>query len=237
MVPIVLGSEPSYFCIVEKTSGWKSKFLTRYQRIRANRSDKPWLGPQTMTRFQLLDRLNSIHTAFHLANLGSTLMLTDEARPIIAQVTIDYGRFHIDFAQFQNEPREKLGESIYELGKAVTRQLITETFEQIKAYTEQSSQTSAFKGQAWYQFARFIRNAYNHDFHFHFRSHDHRHFPVEYSTHANPPEVLRIDASMDGIPIDIVNRPSQQGRRFFQFTYEHALDLFYEMQKFAKSLN
>ncbi len=28
MVPIVLGSEPSYFCIVEKTSGTKLKFLS-----------------------------------------------------------------------------------------------------------------------------------------------------------------------------------------------------------------
>jgi hypothetical protein len=164
-------------------------------------------------------------------------MLTDEAQPIIAKATADYGRFHVDFSQIQNESSEKLGESIYELGKAVIRQLITESFEQIKAYTEQSDQTSMLKGQTWYQFARFIRNAYNHDFHFHFRTHDHRLFPVEYSTHAKPPQVLRIDGSMDGIPIDIVNRPSHQGRSYFQFTYEHALDLFYEMRKFAESLN
>ncbi len=183
----------------------------------------------------LESRLNSCQNNFYLTSLGLTLIVSEEANGIIRQSEVKFGRFSVKYDQILEQPREKLGEAIYDLSRAASRTLITEGYENIRAYANATGQFDKLAKTGWYQFARAIRNAYNHDFHLNFSVKDAKLFPLRWSTKSTPPKVIQIDFSMNGWPVDVVNRPAHGSRNYLQFTYEDALDLFDDFNLFVKN--
>lgn len=182
----------------------------------------------------LESRLNSCQNNFYLTSLGLTLIVSEEADGIIRKSEVNFGRFKVKYDQILEQPREKLTEAIYDLSRAALRTLITEGYESIHSYTNETGQFDKLAKAGWYQFARAIRNAFNHNFHLNFNVRDARLFPLQWSTKSRPPKAIQIDFSMNGWPIDVVNRPVHGSRNYLQFTYEDALDLFDDFKKFVK---
>lgn len=84
-------------------------------------------------------------------------------------------KYGIDLNQVINEylhEKTRFTESLEEFYKAIRRSLIKESFEVVKAYAEYSNSSSGLKCCPWYQFARILRNAISHDFHFRFNKYD-----------------------------------------------------------------
>lgn len=95
------------------------------------------------------------------------------------------------------------------------RALIKESFELIKNYSDETKQDSKFKAEAWYQFARMIRNCLSHNFKFEFNKYDKRILPVSLKSRT-------IDATMDGKHLEL---------KFFG--YVETWELFMEYQDFV----
>lgn len=100
-------------------------------------------------------------------------------------------RFELDCNIVVNEylhSNENYTESLKEFHKSTRRALIKESYEVVKAYTNDSAD---FKSQSWHRFARIIRNAISHDFFFHFDKHDKLALPLTWGH-------VTIDITMDG---------------------------------------
>ena len=92
-------------------------------------------------------------------------------------------RLELDLSQFSNEFKNNRNDHLASLGeywRHVRRNLIKESFEVTKAYSLETNQESALKTEAWYPFARMIRNSVSHDMHFRFNAHDLKKLPVSY---------------------------------------------------------
>jgi hypothetical protein len=183
----------------------------------------------------LESKLNTCQNNFYLISLGLTLIVSEEADWIIRKSEVNFGRFNVKFDQILQQPRSKLVEAIYDLSRAALRTLITEGYEGILSYANDTGQFEKLTKTRWYQFARAIRNAFNHNFHLNFKEKDARLFPLQWSTKSTPPKVIQIDFSMNGWPVDVVNRHGHILRNYLQFTYEDALDLFDDFKLFVKS--
>ena len=97
------------------------------------------------------------------------------------------------------------------------RILIKESFELIKDYSDNTSQTQLFKNQSWYQFARIIRNCLSHNFKFQFRDHDKTLLPLVWKNKT-------IDISLDTTHLQLSF-----------FGYVEAWELFDEMNLFVNN--
>jgi hypothetical protein len=188
-----------------------------------------------MTKLDLERFINTAHTNFCLIALGATLIVSEEVHNVTRTAEVNFGRFNVKFDQILNQGPEKLSEAIYELTKVAYRTLITESFEKIKAYSNETDQFNKMSTAFWYQFARAIRNAFNHDFHLNFKEKDRKFFPLKWSNKAKPSKEIQIDFSMNGWPVDIVNRPFHKDRSYLQFTYEDAIDLYDDMKIFVSN--
>ncbi len=95
------------------------------------------------------------------------------------------------------------------------RSLIKESFELIKDYCNDSNQSTSFKAERWYQFARIIRNCLSHNFKFEFNAYDRRLLPVTWKART-------ITLQMDGQHLELGF-----------FGYVEAWELFQEFQEFV----
>jgi hypothetical protein len=186
-----------------------------------------------MTKINLERFINTCHNNFCLIALGATLIVSKEVHNVTRVAEVNFGRFNVKFDQILNQDPEKLSEAIYELTKLEYRTLIIESFERIKAYSNETNQFDKMNKAYWYQFARSIRNAFNHDFHLNFKEKDRKFFPLKWNNKANPSKEIQIEFNMNGWPVDIVNRPFHKDRSYLQFTYEDAIDLYDDMKIFV----
>jgi len=103
-------------------------------------------------------------------------------------------RFEVELAQLVDEHanhHERLTESLLEWWKFVRRNLCKESFEVTKAYANANGAMAALQKQPWYAYARALRKAISHDFHFGFTNKDLARLPVTWAGKT-------IDGSMEG---------------------------------------
>lgn len=105
-----------------------------------------------------------------------------------------------------------------EFAKMLLRTFITEGFEKLKGYCESTDQTQLLKKQAWYQFARMVRNCLKHSQHWSFNNYDLSILPVTW--HSKTIEALMNDKEMTWEFFDCFD----------------SLELWDEMYEFAKTL-
>jgi hypothetical protein len=103
-------------------------------------------------------------------------------------------RYEFDLTQLVEKYRnyhDRYMETLFEFFKAARRMLVKESFEVVKAYAKAQGVGQVLKSSSWYEFARIVRNAISHDFHFQFKTHDQTLLPVRYGG-------VTIDSSLDG---------------------------------------
>lgn len=102
--------------------------------------------------------------------------------------------YRLDLDQLIDEytnHRQRLVDSLSEFYNSPRRVLIKESFEVTQAYANAIGEKNELKKEEWFQFARIVRNAISHDFHFKFSSFDRNYLPITY-------RAVTIDQSMDG---------------------------------------
>lgn len=128
-------------------------------------------------------------------------------------------RYEFPLTQIADEYREypeRYKETLFEFYKSARRVLLKESFEVVKAYAKAQGYSKELIRSPWYQFARVVRNAISHDFHFRFNVHDIKILPVAYGG-------ISIDRSLDEKPM--ANNILTPGVTF---------DLYHEFVKFVE---
>ena len=169
------------------------------------------------TRAELLAQLTNARNNYVLGLAALSLFATPEVYPILDTQSATFGTYTVGFDQVSKLLRVSADRDIAvkEFLTMLLRALIKESFELIKDYSGQSGQAPLLKGQAWYQFARIIRNCISHNFHFEFNPYDKGLLPLTWRSRTITP-------AMDRQPLPLSF-----------FGYSEAWELFNEFHVFA----
>jgi hypothetical protein len=102
--------------------------------------------------------------------------------------------FEIDqLIQSRDNTPDDFNYDVIQLIKSARRNFVKESFEAIRAYTEENSSSlkTNIINEPWFNYARLIRNAVSHDLHWHFSKKDIPILPVSYNA-------ITIDISLNG---------------------------------------
>ena len=177
------------------------------------------------TKNELLGALHNILNNFVFGMVLSRIVPPAEWQKLIRESATfkgpDGSLLHVDLAplvaNFSNPVDRKILVEEYENG--LKRALLSEGHEVILAYCEATDQFSLYKAQAWFQFARIIRNVVSHKDGGFLRT-----WPVDLTKTGVATVAWRLhllDASMVGKPIE--------------FKHHEALQLFKDQMDFAQS--
>jgi len=172
-----------------------------------------------ITKIELISQLENAKNNFILGLAAISLFSDEKSMPILEKSHATFGTYTVEFKQVKNMlsiPSER-DIAVKEFLTSQIRALIKESFELIKDYCDDTKQSTAFKTEIWYQFARMIRNCLSHNFRFRFNNYDKTLLPVSWKNRT-------IEASMDG-----------QHLKLNFFGYVETWELFSEYQDFVGS--
>lgn len=170
-----------------------------------------------ITKPELISQLENAKNNYVLGLAAISLFSNDKAFPILDESHARFGTYTVEFRQVASLLRKPADRDIAvkEFLTSQIRALIKESFELIKDYCEGTNQSPILKAEAWYQYARMIRNCLSHNFHFHFNKYDKSILPVSWNAKT-------IDISLDGKPLKL---------SFFGYT--ESWELFIQYQTFV----
>jgi hypothetical protein len=170
-----------------------------------------------MTKQELESQFTNAKNNYFLGLAALSLFASPEAYPILERNHAKFGSYTITFDQVAKLLRDPTDRDIAvkEFLNGQFRMLIKESFELLKDYCDETSQSSALKAEPWFQFARMIRNCLSHNFRFEFNNYDKSLLPVSWKSYA-------IDVGLDG-----------QHLKLELFGYVQAWELFAEFQSFV----
>jgi hypothetical protein len=169
-----------------------------------------------ITKNELISQLENAKNNWILGLAAISLFNNEESLPILEKRHCKFGGYTVQFKQVSNllsNPSDR-DIAIKEFLKSQKRALIKESFELIKDYCDVTNQSSSFKAEPWYQFARMIRNCLSHNYRFEFKNHDKKLLPVLWKNRT-------IDSSMDGQEL--------------QLNYVETWEFFSEYQDFVEN--
>lgn len=136
-----------------------------------------------MTKKILQEKLRVVQNNFILVYAASRLFCEPRVLNILETLGEgSLGRHNMRFNEIaiflkcDISKREKNNEFV----KMGIRMMLKEPFELIKDYCKLTNQSSLFKKQKWYHFARLLRNCVSHNFRFKFLNYDERLLPISY---------------------------------------------------------
>ena len=146
-----------------------------------------------MVKAELVSQLENAKNNYILGLAAISLFASPEAYSILDDRHASFGQYSIRFSQVSGLLRNAKDReiAIREFLTSQIRALIKESFEMIKDYCDDTGQSTAFKGEPWYQFARMIRNCLSHNFKFEFNNYDKGLLPVSWRART-------IEIGMDG---------------------------------------
>ncbi len=172
-----------------------------------------------MIKKDLASQLTNAKNNYIMGLAALYLFGNNESYPILTKGHATFGQYNITFKQvtnlLQNEKDRNI--AVKEFLMMLMRSLIKESFELIKDYCNDSNQSTSFKAERWYQFARIIRNCLSHNFKFEFSAYDKRLLPVTWKART-------ITLEMDEQPLEVSF-----------FSYVEVWELFEEFQGFVEN--
>lgn len=171
------------------------------------------------TKQELLDQLTNAKNNYVLGLAAISLFAEPLALEHLSKSSAAFGTYTVPFDQVSKLLDNKADRDIAvkEFLTMLLRALIKESFELIKEYSYETSQSALLKGQPWFQFARMIRNCISHNFQFEFNAYDKGLLPVAWN---GKTIVLAQDGQL--LPLSF-------------FGYVEAWELFSEFNAFAGS--
>jgi len=166
---------------------------------------------------------NQIHNckALYVWGLAGIILLSHKAAPaILRESHVKFSNHKQEFKgmadrlEFNKEERREILDNFH---KVFLRFYIRESFELIKDYCEKTNQLVLLRKQAWYHFARLIRNCLGHNFKWVFKPYDKSLLPISLRT-------LTITEEMEGKPLSLDF-----------FNQSHAWNLHTDMSLFVKN--
>ena len=129
----------------------------------------------------LIAQLEHTRNNYILGLAAYALFISKEAWPILEGQQAQFGPYTVNFNQVAGLMKHEKDRDIAlnEFFKMLMRTLITEGFEHIKDYCEETDQYAAFKRKPWYEFARLIRNFLSHNCIFEFNKYDRARLPIK----------------------------------------------------------
>jgi len=172
-----------------------------------------------MTHQELLSQLENAKNNYILGLAALSLFTAEGSLGHLEKSEARFGSYTLSFGQVAALLRNELDRDIAvkEFLNMLLRALIKEAFELLKTYTADTAQNTSLKGEAWYQFARLIRNCLSHSFTFTFNPYDRKMLPVCWRERS-------IEIQMDGAPLALDF-----------FGYVEAWELFRDFNEFAQN--
>ena len=172
-----------------------------------------------ISKKELISQLENAKNNYILGLAAISLFSNEKALSIFEESHAAFGQYTVQFKQVKNllsSPSDR-DIAIKEFLTSQIRALIKESFELIKDYCDDTNQSSSFKTEPWYQFARMIRNCLSHNFRFEFNKYDKTLLPVSWKNRT-------IESSMHG-----------QHLKLNFFGYVETWELFSEYQNFVEN--
>jgi hypothetical protein len=166
--------------------------------------------------------------------LGQSCLLNAESFSNIRNTYVCYGRHGLRYDQVieESEIGHFTSSITYSLPTHLAyRALISESFEFIKSYCRGTHQLDKLERASWYQFARILRNAFNHDFKLKPGSIK---SPVIWNNNGTIPREIVIEPYMTDWDIALRKDPCSPSKNLIEFSLDEALTLFDEMYEFAE---
>lgn len=172
-----------------------------------------------MNKAEIVAQFENAKNNYILGLAAISLFANEKSYPILEESHCNLGQYSLTFDQVARLLRNQKDREIAvkEFRTMLLRALIKETFEIMKSYCAESNQKGLLTSEAWYQFARIIRNCISHNFRFEFNKYDKGLLPVVWKHRT-------IDLSMNGRHLELLF-----------FGYVEAWELFSEMQSFVTS--
>lgn len=174
-----------------------------------------------MNKESLLEILDDVWNIHLLGTAGSILYLSEKGLELLKNTSLStYGRTQDlqKLAESMKDKRQK-GNAIVKFNHALRDHVLREPFNYVKEYCEESNQKPLLEMQKWYKFARILRNYLSHGKQFDLKRYPEKDFPIKWKNN-----VIKW-SNMQQNQID-----------FNSFEHTMVLELFEEIQKFAKNL-
>jgi len=173
-----------------------------------------------MNKTEMLSQLENAKNNYILGLAACSLFTNEKSYSILEESHCEFSGYRIDFHQVSNMLKTAHDKDVAckEFVKMSLRALIKEAFELVRTYCKDTSQIDVLRRQAWYQFARLIRNCLSHNFQFVFKNSDRQLLPVAWRG-------KEIKRDMENTFLELSF-----------FGYKETWELFRDMNDFAKTL-
>jgi hypothetical protein len=154
---------------------------------------------QVTDKTGLLNQFNNLNQTYTLGVAAIGLYSDERTIEILETMPFTWGplpTFGPDIAAALRDPAGRR-QMLSEYASLLSRAIIKEGFEAIKAYCALTHQDASLRSQPWYYFARTVRNAVSHDGYIHFNDSERKRLPITWRTYT-------IDASSEGQPVGAV---------------------------------
>ncbi|MFZ5684279.1 MAG: hypothetical protein ACOY9C_06540 [Pseudomonadota bacterium] len=141
--------------------------------------DKNWalnqLRHKRQTYIYMLGALALLNSPATESLRGNVVVLKETGLTFGSTVEDRAGALGIDLGVLAEERANNAENFLYsleQLHKLIRRNVLSEAFETVKAYTKAQGITATFKAAPWYHFVRTLRDAVTHDFHWRIKERD-----------------------------------------------------------------
>jgi|GEM_PF-1010188 len=174
-------------------------------------------SPPVVQEDPLAERLKTVQNNYVLGLAAIGLLTADSSQSQLRSDHAAFGEFSVQFAQVADLMRVPVhrDDAIKSFSIMLMCSLVKDTFELVKHHAETKGLDDDLKGQAWYHFARLVRNCLGHNFILEFNGHDVALMPVAWRGRT-------LTAAMNGQELPLAF-----------FGYAEAWHIFLDMLQFA----